>query len=466
MYREKIDRWFIKHKDEMLEDLAKLISVPSVAGEEKPGAPYGEGPVEALRCAAGIIERLGFEVRNIGNRVIDADLNGNENVLGILAHLDTVAPGDGWSFDPFKATVKDGRIYGRGTSDDKGPAVAAIYAMAAVRDINPEMTKGCRLILGSAEETGREDMRYYLERVAPPPCVFSPDANFPVINVEKGRYVQEFSSSWQSGGKLPRIVSVKGGATPNVIPHIAEAQIEGMDIKTAENYCTVFSEKTGADITAEKTARGVTIRALGAAAHAATPGEGNNAQTALLEMLANIDLPDGGALRAVRGLNELFPHGDTGGAALGISMEDDISGALTLNFGVLELGEMGFSACFDARTPCIADEKGVDRIVADALAARGFYAEEKSMTRSHVTDGDSHFVRTLLRVYEEHTGNRGECLAIGGSTYAHDIEGAVAFGCEFPGVNNRIHGADEFIGVDQLFTCAGIFAQVILDMCE
>ena len=56
---------------------------------------------------------------------------------------------------------KDGKIYGRGTADDKGPAIAALYAMRAVKELGIPVKKNVRLILGTDEECGSSDIRHY-----------------------------------------------------------------------------------------------------------------------------------------------------------------------------------------------------------------------------------------------------------------------------------------------------------------
>ena len=77
---------------------------------------------------------------------------------------------------------------------------------------------------------------------------------------------------------------------------------------------------------------------------------------------------------------------------------------------------------------------------------------------------DSLLAQKLLKVYEEQTGLKGECLAIGGGTYVHDIEGGVAFGAEFPNQEHNMHGADEFIEIETLSKNSKIFAHSIVEL--
>ena len=176
MYREKIEAYFADKQDQIVADICRLIAVKSEREEAKPGMPFGEGPYNALMEGKKLAEEMGFFTKNFDNYVVSAEMNDKEAHLGILAHLDVVSEGSGWTFPPYQGTVQDGRIYGRGSADDKGPAVVALWAAKAAREINPNLSKGCRIILGSAEETGSEDLAYYLPKEPAPPLSVSPDA--------------------------------------------------------------------------------------------------------------------------------------------------------------------------------------------------------------------------------------------------------------------------------------------------
>ena len=464
--KEKIGEWFAGHREQMISDLAKLVAIDSVNGPPEPGKPYGAGPHRALMFSADILREHGYTVQNFEDRMITADLNDREPVLGILAHVDVVPPGDGWDTDPFTLTERGGNLYGRGTSDDKGPAVAAMYAMFCCAELFPDLPRGMRLILGSAEEIGCLDIALYRESNATPPYVFTPDANFPVVNAEKGRYVQDFGAAWERSGAPARIVLLRGGDTANIVPDFAEAVVLGVPMDDAERYCREYSGLTGVGLEASRNGDDVRITARGVSAHASKPRLGKNAQTALIHMLAAMPL-DGAASAYIRRLDHLFPHGDYLGRALGIDAEDALTGALTLNFGVIDFHETGFTANFDCRSPAVSDARDLAHDVRHALADAGIETTSYTIKKCHHTPEDSLFVQTLLGIYELYTGESGKKpLALGGVTYVHDIPGGVAFGCEIPGVDNRIHGANEFIGIGQLMSSARMFAQSIFEICK
>ena len=209
------------------------------------------------------------------------------------------------------------------------------------------------------------------------------------------------------------------------------------------------------------------IHALGESAHAASPEGGKNAQTALLALLASLPLAPSAGQKAICDLSRLFPYGDNHGTALGVDQEDAISGRLTLVFSKLTFTKAGFEGQYDSRCPICATNDNMRAVSEKNLNACGFtFRKKPDMYAPHHTPAESDLCQTLLRTYEDYTGQKGECVAIGGGTYVHDIEGGVAFGCAMPGTDNRMHGADEFAVIDELMVSAKMFTQVILDLCK
>ena len=464
--KKQIEDWMSAHKDEFLADLAKLVSIRSVKEDALPGMPFGEGAAKALAAALEISEGYGFAVKNYDNYVGTADLNDQETALDMLVHLDVVTEGEGWDTDPYTMTQKeDGLIYGRGTDDDKGPAVAALYAMRCVRDLGIPAAKNVRLIFGTDEESGSSDLEHYFSIEKSAPYTFSPDAEFPVYNTEKGMYHPVFEMSWARETAEPRVESLDGGVRINVLPGNASALIVGL---AAEEIAAVIdpladSLNVQRELTEEE--GGVRLAVTGTASHAASPDEGNNAITALLAMLAALPLAETASAATIRSLCRLFPHGDCHGTALGIDREDEISGRLTLAFSLLTFTPDGMHGQFDARVPIASNEENCRMPAQRALEAAGFTVAGE-MSAPHHTPAGTPFVNTLLACYEEFTGEKGECRSMGGGTYVHDIEGGVAFGAGFPGFVSNLHGPNERASADNLLAAAAIFAGVIARMTE
>jgi len=464
--RKKIDDWFDANSDEMIKDLGKLIEINSVCSPAEPGAPYGVESRAVLTLAQKMLEDCGFEVDVFEDMMITTSYGPAPALMGILAHLDIVDVGDGWTSDPFKLTLRDGKLYGRGVIDNKGPSVAAMYALYCVRDIFPKLKHGVQVILGSGEETGFDDVTQYLKKNTMPPNVFTPDAEYPVVNIEKGRFMPVFGAKWEKDTTLPRIISINGGKTPNIVPDYAEAVVEGFSIEDVEALCSDYSSKTGVPVSVTSDGAKIKITAEGKAAHASLPERGSNAQTALIEMLVAMPFAKSTSFEYLCKLNKLFPHGDYRGTALGIDMEDKDTGRITVNFGVLNFTECEFSGNFDSRTPGCADDLDLVEMTRSALDREGVEVTYHEITGCHHTPEDAPFVQRLLNIYEEYTDKPGKCISMGGLTYVHDIEGGVAFGCVMPSDDNNVHGIDEYIELDQLILSAKMFTQAIVDMCS
>ncbi len=467
-YRNEIEAYIDGHTEEMIGDIFTLCRINSEKMPAEPGMPYGPGPAKALDAALELAAGYGLAVRDYDHYVGTVDLNGGEKQLDILAHLDVVPAGEGWQVTrPFEPVCRDGYLYGRGTGDDKGPAVAALYAMRCVKELGIPLEKNARLIMGCDEECGGSDIDYYYRFEKEAPMTFSPDADFPVTNVEKGRLAARFDARFAPSGALPRLVSVDAGIKVNVVPGKAYAVVAGLGMEELERTAAQVEAETGVAFQLEAGDGGgqVKITAVGEGAHAAGPQAGNNALTGLLTYLTKLPLADCPQIRTVKNLLGLMPHGDVSGRAMGIEMRDELSGPLTLAFSMLKVTDSGLEGMFDSRCPVCATDENMLEVVRTRMKEIGVTLRNDSFEPPHHVDADSRFVRTLLRVYEAYTGRKGECRSMGGGTYVHRLQNGVAFGAAMPGTDNRMHGADERASLYDLTVSAKIFAQVIVELC-
>jgi succinyl-diaminopimelate desuccinylase len=464
---KEIVAWAQGHRDEMIEDLKTLCRIPSVTGAPEENAPYGVEPARALEAAKALCQGYGFAVRDYDRRVMTADLGApNGRALDILAHLDVVGAGDGWDTDPFEPVIApDGYIYGRGVADDKGGAVAALYAMRCVKELGLPIRQDCRLILGTDEESGSSDIEYYYKREKPAPHTFSPDSEFPVCNAEKGMYRLRFRKHWAQETALPRVVSLHGGFRVNVVPTEAEAVVAGMNPMHLMAGAAPLCAELGAACQVEQTPAGAKLTVTGRGCHAASPELGINGNTVLLYVLSQLPLAECPSTEAIVDLARLLPHGDWAGKALGIAQADEPTGALTCSFTQIDFTENGLEGVCDCRVPLCATAENCKDVADRALTAQGFETAGM-MIPPHYTPADSPFIRTLLDCYETYTGQPGTCYAMGGGTYVHDVPGGVAFGIGMPGVDVRMHGANERYPVEDLVTSVEIFAQAIAQLCQ
>ncbi|MDD6159517.1 MAG: Sapep family Mn(2+)-dependent dipeptidase [Oscillospiraceae bacterium] len=466
MYKQQIDAYFADQEQLLIDAVCRLVSIDSVEGEGRPGAPFGPGPAAALSEALKLAEEWGLITENHEGYVGTADLNDREDALHILGHLDVVAPGEGWTVTaPYAPKVMDGLIYGRGTDDDKGPVVASLLAMKAVKDLGIPLKRNCRCIMGTNEESGSGDIAWYFARHPFAPATFSPDSGFPVINTEKGMLRPTFSARWPLQETLPRLRRLDGGIRMNILPADASADVEGLSAHEIRPIADGVTARTGVRFTVTEEDGLTHIAAKGEASHAAWPEGGVNANTGLITLLCALPLADGPCRNTLHALNDLMPHGDCYGKAMGIAQEDEVSGKLTLTFSLLQISDTGMEGHFDSRGPLCATEENCLQVAKAAFEARGLAFEAVQLPPHH-TPADSAFVKTLLKRYEQYTGLVGECQYTGGGTYVHDIPGGVAFGCAFPGFDTHIHGADERVRISDLMVSARMFAHIIIDMCS
>ena len=459
--KELLENYFAAHRRELVESIGELVEIPSVRGEAEDGKPYGEMPFAALKKALEIADGLGFKTKNYDGYVGTVDFNENETNLNIFAHLDVVAAGDGWHTQPYEMTEKDGVLYGRGVSDDKGPAMAALYAMKAIRDSGIKLSKNVRLVLGTDEECGSSDLKYYFSKEKAAPWSFTPDANFPVTNGEKGRFSKNFCGEYSDNSPACYVEKIYGGEVGNAVPSACEAVVRGLSDDEIKLCADEISRKTKAVFEID----GGKIICRGTSAHASLPFMGNNPITAMLALLCALPLDECESTEKIQSLVGLFPHGDWLGKAFGVEMSDKL-GELTLTLDIIRLENGKVSGFFDARTPMCADKENCADKIESALNNSGFALENNDIIPAHYVDESSDFIQILLRNYELFTGEKGGCISMGGGTYVHNVEGGVAFGAIKKGVNTNMHGADEFMPVDDLITAAKIYAGVIYDLCR
>ena len=463
--KEQIHNWMAGREDEFVAALAPLIAVNSITGEAAPGMPYGPGPAEALKRGLALAEQWGMKTWEDDGYVGLADMNDKEDLLHILAHLDIVGAGDHWDTDPF-TLVRDGDlIYGRGTDDDKGPAVAALLAMRCVKELGIPLKGNVKLILGTDEESGSSDLAHYFANHPFAPNSVTPDTSFPVTNIEKARYSPTFTGTWEPQAEMEaQLLKLKGGIRINVAPGDCTAVIRNLSRQAVEGVMEETAKSTGVAFEASEAEGSLTIQATGVQAHASRPEDGKNAITAMLTLLAKLPLAEDAAQKTVLALNRLFPYGDNWGKALGIAMEDDISGKLTVTLSVLDLGATGFTAQFDSRDSLCATRETTQDVVEKTFADLG-WTSTGNFHPGHYVPEDSAFIQILNESYEEFSGKKGGCIAIGGGTYVHNIPGGVAFGAGDPDFDARTHGANERTSLKQMLMTAEIYAAVIARVC-
>ena len=448
------------NKEEMVAFMQTLLSLPSVKAEPQTGAPFGSGIRRTLDFMLSYAKRLGFDVHNVDGYAGYAETGEGEETLGILVHLDVVPEGSGWTYKPFAGTINNGRIYGRGALDNKGPASAVLFALKSLMD-TCSFNKKVRIIFGCDEESGWADMDYYEEKCGMPDIGFAPDAVFPVVNAEKGILHLNLDADFDEYHLgYYRLTSLTGGDRVNVIPDSARAELVAVtDTANLRKALLEYTNKHDAAISMLESGREITLISRGRSGHASRPEDGDNAIVKLLGFLSTLDLGTGDLPRFVSFAAEAFAGSD--GSGLHINMSDEPSGALTLNLGNINLDEKHCSAGIDIRYPVTANSERIIAAVEDRIKALGMKQELDMHHKPLYIPKEHELVKTLCEVYREHTGDMSEPVAMGGGTYARALKTGVAFGPVSPHMKACEHQADEYIEIDDLYECAEIYADAI-----
>jgi succinyl-diaminopimelate desuccinylase len=460
-----------KRKEALIKDTQDLLHIKSLLDEENTSAeaPLGKGVKEALDFMLNLGEKDGFTPKNVGNLAGHLEFGEGKELLGILCHVDVVPEGDGWSSDPFGAEIRDGKIFARGALDDKGPTMAAYYAMKIVKELGLPLNKRVRMIIGTDEESNWRCVEHYFKHEEMPTLGFAPDADFPIINAEKG--IADFdmvqkNSIQDATDAAVTVVSFVSGKRYNMVPDYAKATIQVKDnqdeiIQQFTNFMKKYELEHGHHIE-----NGVLILEVkGVSAHGMEPKNGKNAGLFLTEFLSKLNL-EANAANYFQFVSRYF-FNDSRGVNLGVSYSDEISGELTINPGKLSYSnEVGGRIGMTCRYPVTNKMEDTKAKLDDLLLNEGFAIENFSDSKPHHVDEKEFLIQTLKKVYEEQTGEKAELLAIGGGTYARSLKAGVAFGPLFPGRPDIAHQKDEYMYIEDLLKATAIYAQAIFELTQ
>ena len=435
--------------EEMKSQLARLVKYDSVRGEALPGKPFGEMLAAVLAEALQLAQEMGFETKNVDNYCGYAQIGEGKDIIGIAGHLDIVPAGEGWSTDPFTLTEKDGVLYGRGVSDDKGAVIASLFAMKLVRESGIPLNKRIRVIMGCAEETGSQCMEHYMQVEEPVTVGFTPDGAFPGIYGEKSGMALMIRS------KNTKIIEMTGGTVSNAVCRRCKTVVPA-DAVDEEALKKALANTALTEFTVTKENDTLVIDAIGVAAHASTPLLGVNAAGCTMQALAAAGMQDDF-------VDYYNSHIGTAcdGAGYGINVKDDY-GVLTFNNGVVKTEDGVISCTIDCRVPVTYTGEQMRELIAPYLEDEKGSCEVLRTGKPLFFPPDSPMVKALHQAYMDVTGDtESKPQVIGGGTYAKELPGIIAFGCEWPGEDNRIHNADEFLKIEQFKQQVEIYVKAI-----
>lgn len=453
------------YHEEMIASLQALLRIKSVKSEPVDHMPFGKGIDDALTYMLELGESMGFKTKNIDHYAGYIEWGTGKEMLGILSHLDVVPEGEGWDHPPFEATLDNDRIYARGAMDDKGPTMAALYAMKALKDNGFSPKKRVRLILGTDEESGSQCMAYYLKKEEIPKLAFSPDADFPVIHGEMGivkvTLEKPFIDKVPDGGL--KILSIKGGTAPNMVPDFAEACV--IETHPIASILKTYNETHGTNLVYIKEGDITRIQSIGISAHGSTPEKGLNAILQLIEFLSILEIEIGDMSSLIRFISKKIGMAHNG-KALGIDFKDAYN-KLINNVGMIDFDEHKGTLVLNLRYPISVKDKALRTKFDAALRGSGLHVVEWVSSPPLFFKPNHPLIKTLMAVYKEHTGDlEAKPITIGGGTYARTMPNAVAFGAMFPGSEDTMHQKNEYIMLEDYYKMAEIYASAIAELSK
>lgn len=432
-----------KLKQQLIKTTQEVLAFDTVKTEAVGDAPFGIGNKNCLEFVLDLGKKMGFETYNCDNYAGHIEYGSGDKIVGVMGHLDVVPVGEGWHYPPFGGVIDNNRLYGRGTMDDKGPMIAALYALYALKQEGFVPSSKIRLIFGCDEETGMDCIKYYTKKQRLPDIAFTPDGDFPIINIEKGIY--QFILSLF---KLDKdIIDISAGTRVNVVPNKCTAIIvnkKGIDLRIFKKYNISYT------IADDR----IMLSSEGESAHASKPELGINATFNMFKCLSEL-YPSDISLKFVA--TKLC--NDNNGQSWGLPLCDQESGMLTHCIGIAGVHDGVLTLEVDIRFPATFTGEYVTNCIKNNIP-KG--AKISSKIKEPMLVPSNHpLVINLLKAYEKVTGLKGYPKAIGGGTYSRFLPCCVAFGPEFVGDDQVIHMPDEYVDIDRLVTMAKIFYEAL-----
>lgn len=458
MFKEYI----IANEDEMIKDLGEMIKIPSkLQGYDDPQYPFGKNVDDALNKFLEIGKKLGFRTKNIDKYCGYIEFGEGEELVGIVGHLDVVPEGEGWTYPPFELTIDKDKLYGRGTTDDKGPMIASLYAMKAVME-NTVVHKRVRLIIGLNEENSWKCINYYKKHEEAPTVGFSPDADFPCIYAEKALLTIYTSGTYVEDDKIKiKEIDCKNNRV-NVVPKYCSVKLE-VDFKIEDEVKEFLLEKVSENIAFTKMQNEFYIETTGIQAHAAHPELGKNAISEMVMLLNELFNRYNVEENTIKLLAKKIRK-ETNGESLGISHKNSELGGLTLNLAQLKFEDGKIKSGMNLRIPGDQDIEKIKNTVEKEL--EGIEIKYSGENKALYIPKDNELVQKLCRIYNEYTGEKREPLAIGGATFARAFKNCVSFGAIKPGEPDMCHQVNEYIKYKDLIDACCMYAIAIYELAK
>ncbi|RIV25644.1 dipeptidase PepV [Alicyclobacillaceae bacterium I2511] len=455
------DDFVAQHEREMVDTLQTLLQIPSVLGPALPHQPFGTEIDRALQSVLQLAEQYELVTCNVDGYAGHVEYGEGAEYVGVLCHLDVVPAGEGWTTPAFSAAIREGRIYGRGAIDDKGPSLSALWGLIAIKALGLQPRRKIRIIFGLDEESEWRCVKQYFQKESFPLGGFTPDADFPLVFAEKGLVTLKLVVSADVLSMSPRVVRFEGGERVNMVPDLAVAVVECHSETAAlewQQAMTREAKSKQVDVDVMTSGSQIELNVRGISAHGSTPHQGRNAICLLAGLLSSQPIANVSLWR-------FLAQQDTSGKSLGIEISDEVMGPLTVNLGMSKLTGEQYTCWFDVRYPVnVRPDDLITRCVA-------YVSDKWNIDMVHQVEPLymplAHPVAQVLQdVYRQETGDDAGPIAIGGATYARVIPNAVAFGPVFPGQRDVAHQPDESWDLQDYLRCVKIYARAMLELAN
>lgn len=467
------ERYVEENKDRQVKTLQELVSIKSVAEgpvmtEAGEKYPFGQGVQDAFAYMLKIGRDMGFDVVNTDNYGGHIEFGDGVQTVGIPVHLDVIDEGEGWSFDPYSGAAVDGYIYGRGTSDDKGPAVAVLFAMKALKDAGYEPKKKVRLILGLDEERKWEGMEHYLARAKHPDFGFTPDGSFPAVNGEKGILAFELAKRVpKTQAKGLQLRSLAGSEASNGEVSRARAVVRSEDAEMYEiikNLAGQIRNEKEYKIFVKGVGKSLEITAEGVCGKSERSEEDRNAISEIMEFLGHLNFVNDEINDFIEFYNRHIGF-EINGKEMGCGFSDETSGELTLRVGKAEYKKEAITLTVEIKYPVTYKGEQIYEAMMPLIEKYEFGIIKLKDQKPIYMDPETPLVKTLTETYKHYTDDgKSKPVTIGDRTYARVFKNTIAFGAMFPGEEEMIHKVDERLSIDRFIQATKIYAEAILKL--
>jgi succinyl-diaminopimelate desuccinylase len=458
-----------KRKDPFLDDLMGLLKIPSVKdlSTSSEQAPMGENIKSALEFMLEKAQQDGFRTKNIEQYVGFAEIGPEDapDYIAVLCHLDVVPATGEWDTDPFSPNIRAGKLYARGAIDDKGPTIAAYYALKILKENELSLKHRVRIIFGTDEESGMTCMKKYVQVEPKPLTGFAPDAEFPIIHAEKGQInavLKWKQQDIQTTDKF-ELISFSSGEKGNMVPDQAHVILAGHNLEYIEEEYTKFAGSQHLEYSCEYHGNSIALTLKGKSAHGMEPDKGINAGIKIAQFLVKNSIITVPYIKLIADclLDDFF------GEKLAISFSDEITGPLTVNAGIFRFVQKE-DAYISLNIRCPVETPYLRTIekLTETVQKYGFDVEEVREKKPHYVDKNQSVIKVLQQAYMDETNQPATLLTTGGATYARFIENGVAFGAVFPGKENTAHQKNEYVEIEDLYNAAAIYANAIYHLAN